>query len=82
MMADETNTDAVTEVVTSAPAPSAPEHRESRGPGGPGGGNRGGPGGPGGNRGRGDAELLLERFDPLGELEHRDAFQLLDPVSS
>src|SRR3954454_10582617 len=27
---------------------------------------------------RGDAELLLERFDPLGELEHRDAFQLLD----
>src|SRR3954453_5833553 len=29
---------------------------------------------------RGDAELLLERFDPLGEFEHRDAFQLPDPV--
>ncbi|MDB5723574.1 MAG: ribosomal protein [Novosphingobium sp.] len=55
MMADETNTDAVTEVVTAdAPAVApAPEQRESRGPGGPGGGNRGGPGGPGGNRGRG-----------------------------
>jgi small subunit ribosomal protein S5 len=55
MMADETNTDAVTEVVTAdAPAAApAPEQRESRGPGGPGGGNRGGPGGPGGNRGRG-----------------------------
>jgi small subunit ribosomal protein S5 len=65
MMADETNTDAVTEVVTAdAPAAApAPEQRESRGPGGPGGGNRGGPGGnrgrggndrggPGGNRGR------------------------------
>ena len=33
-----------------------------------------------GDRGRGDAELLLERLDALGELEHRDALQLLDPV--
>jgi small subunit ribosomal protein S5 len=63
MMADETNTDAVTEVVTTdAPAAPAHEPRESRGPGGgnrgPGGGNRGrgggnDRGGPGGNRGRG-----------------------------
>jgi len=32
------------------------------------------------DRGRGYAELLLERLDPLGELENRDALQLLDPV--
>src|SRR5215211_7498790 len=31
------------------------------------------------DRGRGDAELLLERLDPLGELEHADALELLDP---
>src|ERR1019366_6569963 len=30
-------------------------------------------------RGRRYAELLLERLDPLGELEHRDALELLDP---
>ena len=36
----------------------------------------------GGDRGRRDAELLLERLDPLGELEHGDALQLLDPVLS
>src|SRR5205823_14831649 len=30
--------------------------------------------------GRRDTELLLERFDPLGELEHRDALELLDPL--
>ncbi len=29
--------------------------------------------------GGGDAELLLERFDALGELEHGDALELLDP---
>ena len=29
--------------------------------------------------GRGDAERLLERLDALGELEHRDALQLVDP---
>src|ERR1035437_3418495 len=32
------------------------------------------------HRGRGDAELLLERLDALGELEHGDALELLDPV--
>src|ERR1700736_1433961 len=32
------------------------------------------------HRGRRDAELLLQRFDALGELEHRDALQLLDPL--
>src|SRR6202043_224190 len=26
------------------------------------------------------AELLLKRLDPLGELEHGDALQLLDPI--
>ena len=50
---------------SSAPAPSPPPA---------GGGRRGG------DRGRGDAELLLERLDALGELEHRDALQLLDPL--
>src|SRR5262249_22790832 len=35
-----------------------------------------------GDRGRGDAELLLQRFDALGEFEDGDAFQLLDPLSS
>src|SRR3954471_23865603 len=29
-------------------------------------------------RGR-HAELLLERLDPLGQLEHRDALELVDP---
>ena len=29
---------------------------------------------------RRDAELLLERLDALGELEHRDALELLDPI--
>src|ERR687886_269676 len=41
-----------------------------------------------GGRGRGgrgdgrrrDAELLLERLDALGQLEHRDALQLVDPL--
>ena len=38
-----------------------------------------------GRRGRRDgrrrhAELLLERLDALGELEHRDALELLDPI--
>src|SRR3954470_13690736 len=28
------------------------------------------------------AELLLERLDALGELEHRDALELIDPISS
>lgn len=48
MMADETNTGAVADAVTTeaAAAPAAEQQRESRGPGG---GNRG----PGGNRGRG-----------------------------
>ena len=35
-----------------------------------------------GNRGRRDAELLLERLDALGELEHRDALELVDPLLS
>ena len=30
--------------------------------------------------GRGDAELLLEGLDALGELEHGDRLELLDPV--
>src|SRR3954451_467373 len=34
------------------------------------------------DRGRADAELLLERLDALGELEHGDALELLDPISS
>src|SRR4051812_35513954 len=29
---------------------------------------------------RGDAELLLEGLDALGELEHRDALELVDPL--
>jgi hypothetical protein len=33
-----------------------------------------------GDRGRRDAELLLERLDALGELEHGDRLQLVDPV--
>ena len=33
-----------------------------------------------GHGGRRYAELLLERFDALGQLEHRDALELLDPV--
>src|SRR3954447_8076531 len=38
-----------------------------------------------GGRGRGDgrrrdAELLLERLDALGQLEHRDALELVDPL--
>ena len=33
-----------------------------------------------GDRGRRNAELLLERLDALGELEHRDALELLDPI--
>ena len=36
--------------------------------------------GRGGDRGRRDAELLLERLDALGELEHRDALELVDPL--
>ena len=35
-----------------------------------------------GDRGRGDAERLLERLDALGQLEHRDALQLVDPFLS
>ena len=31
-------------------------------------------------RGGADAELLLERLDALGELEHGDALELLDPI--
>src|SRR4051812_33457693 len=34
----------------------------------------------GGDRGRRDAQPLLERPDALGELEHGDALELLDPV--
>src|SRR4051812_6122902 len=33
-----------------------------------------------GDRGRRHAELLLERLDALGELEHGDRLELLDPV--
>src|SRR4051794_23007098 len=40
---------------------------------------RGGRGGRGDGRRR-DAELLLEGLDALGELEHRDALELLDPL--
>src|SRR4051794_331262 len=40
---------------------------------------RGGRGGRGDRRRR-DAELLLERLDALGQLEHRDALQLVDPL--
>ena len=29
---------------------------------------------------RGDAELLLERLDALGELEHGDRLELFDPI--
>src|SRR5262249_8270543 len=36
----------------------------------------------GGDGGRGDAELILERLDALGELEHADALQLLHPLLS
>src|SRR4051794_4788301 len=36
--------------------------------------------GRGGDRRRRDAELLLERLDALGQLEHRDALQLVDPL--
>ena len=32
-----------------------------------------------GDRGGRDAELLLERLDPLGQLEHGDALELVDP---
>src|SRR5687768_17297767 len=32
------------------------------------------------DRGRRYAELLLERLDALGELEHRDSLELLDPI--
>ena len=77
MMADETNTDAVTEVVTNdAPVAAAPDQRESRGPGGgnrgPGGGNRGrgggnDRGGPGGNRGRGGNDRGRGGNDDGGE---------------
>ena len=40
---------------------------------------------PAGGRGRGDgrrghAELLLERLDALGELEHGDRLELVDPL--
>src|SRR3954452_23385182 len=38
-----------------------------------------GRGGRGDGRRR-DAELLLERLDALGELEHRDALELVDPL--
>src|SRR5205807_7221044 len=41
---------------------------------------RGSRGRRGNRRGR-HAELLLERLDPLGELEHGDALELLDPIS-
>src|SRR3954447_13739326 len=34
------------------------------------------------DRGRADAELLFERLDALGELEHGNALELLDPISS
>src|SRR3954453_6774770 len=44
-----------------------------------GGGARAGRGG-GRAGGRRHAELLLERLDALGELEHRDALQLVDPL--
>src|SRR4051812_25305591 len=44
-----------------------------------GGGARAGRGG-GRDGGRRHAELLLERLDALGELEHRDALQLVDPL--
>src|SRR5215210_1786468 len=43
------------------------------------GGSRAGRGG-GGDRRRRDAELLLERLDALGELEHGDRLQLVDPL--
>src|SRR5581483_1049445 len=43
-------------------------------------GRRRGGGRGGGYRRGGDAELLLERLDALGELEHRDALELLDPL--
>ena len=33
-----------------------------------------------GNSSRGDAERLLQRLDPLRQLEHRDALELLDPL--
>src|SRR3954452_1028834 len=36
--------------------------------------------GRGGDRRRRDAELLLERLDALGQLEPRDALQLVDPL--
>src|SRR4051812_27083780 len=35
--------------------------------------------GRGGDRRRRHAELLLERLDALGQLEHRDALELVDP---
>ena len=38
------------------------------------------PAGRRGDRRRGDAERLLERLDALGELEHGDALELLDPL--
>src|SRR4051812_11686332 len=37
-------------------------------------------GGRGGHGGRGHAELLLERLDALGQLEHGDRLQLVDPL--
>src|SRR3954452_18518726 len=40
---------------------------------------RGGRGGRGDGRRR-NAELLLERLDALGQLEHRDALELVDPL--
>src|SRR4051794_16575024 len=44
------------------------------------GGGAGAGRGGGGNRGRRDAELLLQRLDALGQLEHGDRLQLVDPL--
>src|SRR4029450_12285862 len=45
-------------------------------------GSAGRGGGGSSDSGRRDAELLLQRLDPLGKLEHRNALQLLDPILS
>src|SRR3954471_12141604 len=63
-----------------APSPSPPAGAPAGGAGAgavTAGGGAGGGGG--GDRGRRDAELLLERLDALGELEHGDRLELLDP---
>src|SRR3954465_11815844 len=63
---------------SSAAAASPPPPAAGAPPGAP--GARGG--GRRGDRRRRDAELLLERLDALGQLEHRDALQLFDPLFS